>query len=72
MGVTIVVSSLIALKHNQGAQLSERTGRLRTSIAVKDPRPEARPDLELLAREVMVTCTGAMLVCLDRPHRGRA
>lgn len=34
-----------------------------------DPRSEHQPELEILAHEVKVTCTGAMLLCLDRPHR---
>ncbi len=34
-----------------------------------DPHPQYQPELELLAQDVMVTCTGAMLLCLDRPHR---
>lgn len=40
---------------------------LRDGLA--DPKAEFQPELEALAEEVKVTCTGAMLSCLDRPHR---
>lgn len=36
---------------------------------LEDPHPEHQPELDLMAQEVMVTCTGAMLLCLDRDHR---
>ncbi len=36
---------------------------------LEDPRPDYQPELNLMAGEVMLTCTGAMLLCLDRDHR---
>lgn len=36
---------------------------------LEDPSPDYQPELDLMAHEVMVTCTGAMLLCLDRDHR---
>ncbi len=40
---------------------------LRDGLA--DPKPEFQPELTALANDVRATCTGAMLLCLDRSHR---
>ncbi len=42
-------------------------GDLRDGLA--DPKPEFQPELAAMAEDVRTTCTGAMLLCLDRPHR---
>lgn len=34
-----------------------------------EPLPRFQPELEMLANEVMASCTRAMLQCLDRDHR---
>ncbi len=41
-------------------------GDLRDGLA--DPKPEFQPELAAMADDVRTTCTGAMLLCLDRPH----
>lgn len=42
-------------------------GDLKNGLA--DPSPRSDPDNDLLAEEIKLSCTQAMLTCLDREHR---
>jgi RNA polymerase sigma factor (sigma-70 family) len=65
----IAVNHLLDRKRNWYEELTFDALALDLLDGLEDPHPEHQPELEALAREVMVTCTGAMLLCLDREHR---
>lgn len=65
----ISVNHLLDRRRSQHEELSFDALAADLLDGLADERPTDQPELEVLANEVMVTCTGAMLLCLDRPHR---
>ena len=59
----------IRLAENQAVSFEEYEALLEIGIASEWPESVPEAERSLIVKEVMLSCTHGMLLCLDRPHR---
>ena len=57
------------LAEHQAVSLEEYEALLDTALASEWPESVSEAERSLIVKEVMLSCTHGMLLCLDRPHR---